>query len=236
MAGGTIILRPSADIYVDGLKKMPADSSTYFNLVNEEVCDVSSTYVYLKNASTGEEEGTYQFAVSNFAAVPINKFKITGIKACIYIWGGPAYEQYQISLRFDEIFVGTTKTSLESSHESKLRTHDMNQSPSYGLFIDHLNNYIIQNGLLPNDITGLITLNSNVDTTQKIGSETCVSQIYFEFDYEEITSSLFDKVGGAYKAATAAYRKVGGAWSEIPEDEAKATIKNNTIRRGIRKE
>ena len=60
-----------------------------------------------------------------------------------------------------------------------------------------------------------------------------LSQFYIEIEYTEILNmGIRKKVGGAVKAATAAYRKTNGSWTEITEEEAKDILKNNIITQG----
>jgi hypothetical protein len=60
-----------------------------------------------------------------------------------------------------------------------------------------------------------------------------VTQAYIELEYEYILDiGIHRRVGGVVKAATAAYRKVGGTWQEIDEAEAKDILNNNIITQG----
>jgi hypothetical protein len=65
------------------------------------------------------------------------------------------------------------------------------------------------------------------------GGKVFITQAYIEVLYDDVENvGIYDKINGKQKAATATYQKFNGTWSEIPEDEAKTIIKNNTIKRG----
>lgn len=236
MAGGTIILRPCEDVDSTNLSRYPEDSDSLYILINEKICDYDSTYIYSEEKNAGSKHTSkYDFKIS-WGAFPANKIKITGLRACAYAkpnWSDK--RTWSFTLIFDnvELTTGTLKPDNGNYTDYVLYEYNMANYNSYDLFINKLNNFIADKGLLPTDIACQLSFRAwHDDNSKSTDSPFMISQVYFEFDYEYLNIGLFKKKGDIYQAATNAYKKQNGTWSEIPEDEAKTILKNNTIRRG----
>lgn len=99
-------------------------------------------------------------------------------------------------------------------------------------FVAALNSYFAKYHKLP-QLEIEISTTGGSNTEKDTEAECKVSQVYLEMVLDKsLGFGIFDKVDGLYKAATVAYKKNGGTWTEISENECKEILKNNTIRRG----
>ena len=224
--------KPSADVIVG--HEIPDGFSAIYELLNEEVADDDYTEI----SSKGEDPKSSIVLVN----LSVEKAKISQIRLNSRIYIDVNYIGSRITFR---IYVGEKYYEIEQYADRPMGINDnvwyIDEYYSFesvisknALIIKEINSYYRANGTMPPIYIEIITDGQYYEGNS--GSKLTipkVSQVYLDVVYLTITDiGLFNKVGDAYKAATAAYRKAGGAWSEISEDEAKATIKNNTIRRG----
>lgn len=224
--------KPSADVIVG--HKIPDGFSAIYELLNEEVADDDFTEI----SSKGEDPKSSTVLVN----LSVEKAKISQIRLNSRIYIDLNHVGSSITFL---IYVGEKYYEIKQYENGAFLTNDNAwYTDKYYSFesvisknasiIKEINSYYRANGTMPLIYIEIITDGQYYEGSS--GSKTTipkVSQVYLDVVYEDITNiGIFDKVGGAYKAATAAYRKTGGAWSEITEDEAKTILKNNTIRRG----
>ena len=230
--GGQGVYRPSADIEVG--HAIPNGFSGIYELLDEEVTDDSFTEIC--------EEDDTSTSSTVLVKVPIKKAAIQQIRLvsrmCVTEEGDARGEvEFYISVNDSGgIPFGTYQSAgyLPTAWvEGEYYTFESVIPSDAEVYKDIESYYKINKTMPPLEIRIVTTGDSsNGYGGDKTGSAH-VSQVYLEIVYENITNiGIFDKIQSDHKAATAAYKKVGGTWTEISEDEAKATIKNNTIRRG----
>jgi hypothetical protein len=99
--------------------------------------------------------------------------------------------------------------------------------------VNFINNHIAQKGVTAplNLIMRVTTYCGGSDPHNDYPPISELSQAIFELECET-GINVYKKDVGVVKAATTAYRKLGGSWAEIPEEEAKDILKNNIITQG----
>lgn len=227
--------KPSADVIVG--HEIPDGFSAIYELLNEDVADDDYTEI----SSKGEDPKNSTLLVN----LSVEKTKILQMRLNARIYLDVLYpigsavtfnikageKSYQVKHRGRPTALGGGSAWVVDDYYSFESVISKNAS-----IIKEINSYYRANGTMPPIYIEIITDGEYAESSGSYGSkktEARVSQVYLDVVYEDITTiGIFDKIGGAYKAATAVYQKVGGRWSEISEDKAKATIKNNTIRRG----
>lgn len=231
MAEGTLILRPSADIYVEHVL-YPSDSTFAYLLINEEESDGFSTYIRSKPVSAltaSEISSTSKFRLSNTSAVGDKPFFVTSVM----VFGTSYCSQTEYARNSFTLEINGVAVKSDGVDE------DYKGGGWFGgafyEAIAIINDYLVVNKVLPE--INIIVESTSWDATgmgNKVKlAESGVSQLYVTLNYEEILDiGVFRKVNGVVKAATAAYRKLGGSWAEIPEEEAKDILKNNIITQG----
>lgn len=227
----TVILRPNSDI--------SGGSGTDYLKISETKADNEETTIGVDSAETEQNESiTYVFGLEELQVKKIN-VKSVKIVYCYYLSNSTsanASASGTISLTCIEDLIMSLYLIEDTSNEYLTKEYYADSST-----LDILQNHINENGFMLPPLQLGIELKASYSVNEGMAQEKSgsiyVTQAYVEIEYEELLNNgIFDKVGGVYKATMSAYRKVNGAWSEISEDEAKATIKNNTIRRVIRKE
>ena len=226
------ILRPSQDITVNHTK-YPEDSSSAYVLINEEVPDDSATYIFL--AMIADEEETWKCSSSFvFSTVlppskgRLKKAKII-IKEGIRTLTGANAENYRV---IASIKIGSeTKDFFINTRESEI-------GEEVGLFTQSadITDFVIKNPFLS---SCEVTLTQRCDSVKEVesGYKTydqvvrLITTAWIELEFQD-SIGVHEKNNGTYKAATTAYKKIDGAWTEISEDECKEILKNNDIRRG----
>ena len=103
----------------------------------------------------------------------------------------------------------------------------------YSALLSNTNAFLKKNDKLPELKMILRTVAHGMTNKNNYGCIR-VTQAYLEIVYEDITDiGVFKKANGAVKATAVAYRKLGGSWAEITEEEAKDVLKNNIITEGM---
>lgn len=225
MAEGIITLRPSADIYVEHIKN-PVNSSTAFNLINEEVPDGGTTYIRGWDIDidlySNQPIVTSEFELSAVELYPQKRIVVTDVhvlgQAYVYSTNGEdEYNHIYLKINNTEVFV-------------KLTTNDKNPF-DYQLSeaIVLLNDYISQYNRLPDMSFKYETVSDLYLNNAK--SKDCIpglTQIYFTISYTE-ELNIFSKSNGTWKPATAAYRKQNGTWVNIMEEEAQTILSSKLV-------
>lgn len=226
------ILRPSKDIIVNHTK-YPEDSPSAYGLINEEVPDDFATYIFL--AMIADKEETWE-CLSSFVfstVLPPSKGRLKKakiiIKEGLKTPSGTTIENYRV---IASIKIGSeTKDFVINTRES-----DIGEEIQLFTQSADITEFIMKNPYLSSYEVTLTQMCDSVEYSEE-GYKTydtvsrLITTAWIELDFED-SIGVCDKINGTYKAATAAYKKVGGAWSEITEDECKEVLKNNTIRRG----
>ena len=234
LEGGEDIFRPSADIAVG--HSIPSGFTTVYQLINEEEADDISTQIF----SDGTK--SYPDASSTVLVnILMQQVSIKQIKLVSRIFVG-LYAGYSAAVSFR---LSVNGAQFNTVQRSSLYRGSAWTTNSYYTFeavitsssdiVKEINSYYKTHKTMP-PVEILINTDGEYDAEGAAGakqSSAKVSQVYLDVVYEDITNiGIFDKVGGKQMPSTAAYKKVGGAWSEITEDECKELLKNNTIRRG----
>lgn len=235
MAQNTLILRPVSDIFRiqdQGQHYPDNDDIPAYLLVNEVAADGDATAICCQgeNGVNGSyTDAEYAFGL-DLSALP-TKIKITDINIYI-VWNRDtsAYESAEIGAK---IFIdgdeGVTCGTFSSQNEV---TNYESAIISGALVKETINSYISKNKAIP-PLYYSIFIGLSTGHEYKDSVRANVTQTYIELTYEDITDiGVRKKVNGNYTAATAAYQKIGGSWSEITEEDCKNILRNNTIRSG----
>jgi hypothetical protein len=223
VAEGKFYLRPSEDISVEHDMR-PSGSTSAYLLLNEEVSDEAGTYIKSGvHRSAHTETSSFKFS----GVVPNEEIRITELN---FVANGHRFESDMRN--FCTVTIGEQSVSKTISFDTAYSSDYSDVSE----LVDSLNDYIKANGAgsFPEVIASVTTdTESQPDDLKQQYPYTCFSQLYIEVTYKTVTGlGIYRKSGGAVKAATAAYRKLGGSWVEITEEEAKGVLKNNIITQG----
>lgn len=225
----SFILRPSADVKV-GHKITPSDSLYAYQLINESVHDGNATALI----ATGDEIVNLITYTSNFMLggdiPPLNEITdvIVGMVVCT---PNPDYynlvDSHSIEISVNGISCGQKFVCSHTGEEWYLHTVTHPEA------VDTINNHLKEFGEFP---AISISLYSRMEGSDNLGNkssehDTYITQVYVEFRYIS-DKEIYQKNDGKYKYASVTYQKKNGTWTEIPSDEAKTIIINNTIRRG----
>lgn len=251
----TVILRPTSDYTSETSTLSKSSGNNYYSLINEEVSDDDSSYIYTDISSTT--------SISNVAYVVAKWAKKTPIKLT----------SIKIHL--------TSKTTSSNSNDSKQGTYQVflegtdiqfNGSPISDIASD--NRVVCGNAVLMTDLTSsytertkvlslagmyakngsdqitpteLIVNNFSLGTTyfvirvslsgQKKSSkndsfQNRITQVYLEVTYEDVeaTTGFYLKQNGAYAEAQALYQKVNGVWVACDKTAFNTTTKYKHIK------
>ena len=214
MATGTFILRPSADISV-GHTLYPSDSTAAYLLINEETDDGSSTYI-TSNSSSGL---TSKFALSG--NIPSELAKVTNIKV-VHVSSNAA-SNYTSIINYSLEIDGTKVSVSDSFSPSDTSYIVYEKNITDTTFLNKLNS----SGAF-SDLTLTITSSCASNKSYKVNT----TQVYLEVTYNTADIGVHKKINGSWVAATQAYQKTNGAWTEITADECKAILQNSLCKRG----
>lgn len=252
-----IYLRPTSDlgvfdqdgnnVYNEVLQNgvYPPGSASLYNLISEEVPDQAATYIK-QIANDKKVEKTYIFGIDT-KQIP-TKIKTSNVTVSINCYQYREADDakiYPLIYINDVPYTGVVKTGLngvilgEVEYITPYR-EDYDGYPDFGTSvfflndsaIEAINEFINKNKKFP-DIKISFRIVMEKPTTDGKENEVRLSWTQITIFYEDKNNiGIFDKVNGLYKAATVAYKKNGGTWTEISENECKEILKNNTIRRG----
>jgi hypothetical protein len=219
MAAGTVALRPSADISLGHNRYPTSGSSTGFDRINETTQDGSSTYISYETTASGS--ATSQFKLSG--SIP-EGMKCTGAKFCAVcnLTGNASDKTCNID-------AGITVNGTTYSGTVNIPTGGAFTMYSVDIpdVISAINSYISQYGTFP-AVTLTLTTNIILGAEEKKEANNKITQVYLELSYEEQTGTgIHMKIGGGWKEATQAFKKVNGAWVEITADECKTILRNS---------
>ena len=213
MATGTIILRPCADISADHSSVPNLSQKNLYTIINEEVADGDSTYIYAYRDSK-----TSKFQLSSGAIPP--EATIIDVTICAVPYSENENEQTFI------IEVNGTQAT-----ETPILYPDQAFNGSVPSAITLINNYFIANKTLPQLVLTLISESPDAPSKSDV-KRSGITQVYVVLTYEVKTDiGIHHKVNGEWKAASQAYKKVNGSWAEITADEAKQIIASHLIKR-----
>lgn len=229
MAEHVAILRPISDI--------PENDNPIFLLVNEEVADDSSTEISLEGGVgfNGEsEEVNYAFGIDT-SQIP-SKANVLNVRLMVRSRAiGNAGGNITGGLYVNDAKVASSTVLNYSSYAQYSELTGEYQSLFLAFTVDDIkviNTYIKEHKSFP-PLYFYIHLYAGVANEYKDAPVIYLTQTYLEITYNDVVNiGVYEKAGGKQMPSTAAYKKVGGAWSEITEDECKEVLKNNTIRRG----
>lgn len=233
MAEGIFYLRPSADISVNHTMK-PADSTAAYLLINETEHDGFLTTIKVETGTHDTKTSTFKLSLDEGVSLP----KVISAQIIIHIGvtmsgshrftvfdgsGAVIYELY--ALYEDTVSSGSTfhitdTEGIDEVRSGGAQTFAFNTSA----LVDYVNRH--------DDSDLILTITTSADVnSEKSTASAFVSQAIFKLVCET-SIGIHRKVGGVVKAATAAYKKVGGSWVEVPEEEAKDILNNNIITQG----
>jgi hypothetical protein len=248
MATGKMILRPYSAVVLSNHKGYPENTALY-RWISEEVCDGDETYIYAPAPEGSKNDLVEQISetlVYFEYKVPDKKINIENIKIK-YCAKSSKYASSNSKIWFDltvssSAEIGTYRTTLESlTEEYPTESSEITIDDDY---TQKLNNALSKKsaGSSEKFYFKVSTANGYNYEQEKGSLETItfytyvdvrLSQFYIEIEYTEILNmGIYKKVAGAVKAARATYRKLGGSWVEITEEEAKGVLKNNIITQG----
>lgn len=223
MATGTLILRPSADVSIEHEKK-PESSANAYLLIDEKVADDDSTYLQLSDDKTAI--ATSSFKMNSFVLpqgiVKINDFHITYRVYVSSASVGVATYTNEFSAIVTISGTDTSKITVASNVSAREWVDcTVNSTDAITLLNAKLSS-----------VSSTIPIKLTVDSSlasEVIGKATVslrITQVYITIEYEyDENIGVYHKVGGAWKPATAAYKKVNGVWTEITGDECKAYLR-----------
>lgn len=224
MAAGTVALRPSADILLGHRIYPTSGSSTGFDRINETTQDGHSTHIYLETTTSGS--ATSQFELSG--SIP-EGMKCTGAKFCAVCRFTGDVSDTTCNIDAGITVNGSTYTGVINIPKVGTYTMFSGDIPDV---VSAINSYISQYNTFP-AVTLTLTTNVILGAEDKQGADINITQVYLELSYEEQTGAgIHMKIGGGWKEATQAYRKVNGAWVEITADECKTILQNSFCIRG----
>lgn len=237
MDENTIILRPISD-YSRNCGKgdhIPDSDSPAYILVNEEEADNDASYIFLAggigiNGSDGDAEYVFNLDVPK---IPTKK-KIKNILFHLVCMGDGDGNGSIIP----GLLINNTQYRGSSVNYRVYYPDENDMTNEYKMYSSGLSESEIE--IINNTFDAVITqLCLSVDLSVSVAPEykregsLYLTQVYLEIALEdEKNIGVFYKINGTYKAATTAYKKINGAWTEISEDECKEILKNNNIRRG----
>lgn len=225
MVSGKLYLRPSADISV-GHSLYPSTSAEACLLINEEVCDGDSTYIYF----TSEDGGT----TSRFAMTIQKQPKITAIKSGIIAISPTYHDAYGNDIGSDDLTIyinGTAYTTYKSicHYSTELIKDYTEQRFNLTDEVSALQSYLSTNGSLPSielEIYTFAAVNEGAKTATT--GKHRVGQVYIELDCE-YEYEIYKKESGEWKPAHTVYQKQSGSWVEITLNELKNILQNSFI-------
>lgn len=241
MANGKIILKPYSGDSGNQHLGYPENTEIY-RWISEDVSDGDVDYIYAPAPT--ENAQVRQELLSLFylnGAIPQNRIKVSSIKIK-YSARETVVCEYSSTIRFTLISGAIARQTEAKDVSEYLSEPEEIALPAED--VQNLNEWlaVANKGAFPEFSIFVYTVNGcNVESSK--GSlenittyhyaEVRLSQLYIEIDYEEILDiGIHRQVNGAVKAAVAAYRKLGGSWAEITEEEAKDILKNNIITQG----
>lgn len=224
MALNKFYLRPVADISLQHAL-YPEDSTTGYNLINEEVYDEEATYIY-HNVLADAEEETLVSTFSLGGNIPSNYTPVASWLSAKFI--APSYDSdYSVKVFFNNILQG----ELYCPHTSFNLTLSPENVSIFRLNLEKpLKEYIKQNGYtetLP--VTIEITTHHAANTGNKTSDyQMKIGQVYIEIEYTDYNQSYI-KYGTEWAKPVTAYKKNNGQWEELIEDDFLDNIQNNTF-------
>ena len=248
MAAQKVILRPISDISaVKGTidagtnrsySTFPEGTTNLYTLVGEAVADDDATYIEHASSEAIGCDWIYTFGL-NTSGIP-NNAKITSVTMYIRgkhsVYGNYAYARlaivvngvvyYHVGSKEDASDFGLTTTDPDSITTSIYGTKSKTLTDDG---ITAINNYIQSNKKLPT-LQYAVQVYEKKSGSQGKDYNYRFTQCHVEIEYTT-DIGVHHKANGAWVAATAAYRKVNGAWSEISEDECKAILSSNLIKK-----
>lgn len=230
MATSTFYLRPSGDVEKSYFSVYPSTLEHYYLAINEEECDESSTYISydIKDDGSGYETSvTFDFDGN----IPDAMHRILSASITLCAMGDGSDDGTYGYAHVDFIiYVGNDSLTISGAEISESGFEEISEQSE--ALASLVNEYLKENNKFPS-ITVKLYISGSTGGSPK-GSrdyQIFISQLFMIFSCST-DIGIYDKVGGKQKAATATYQKVNGKWTDIPEDEAKIIIKNNTIKRG----
>ena len=230
MARKKFILKPVADISLQH-SLYPADSTTGYNLINEEVDDGDATYIYKSVLATREEEtvtSTFKMGCDN---VPDNYYPIacwlhTNIKSTM----GSDDEKSSVTLSLQLGENSEDLFTIELTNGLMGGTYDYEYRPIriYNLEKKIQNFYEeSQNNSDPQIILSITTHIEASSAEKATDHEVKIGQVYLEVEYTDYMQSSI-KCSTEWAKPVTTYKKINGTWSELTETEFLEDMQNNS--------
>lgn len=224
-----LILRPQYDIYAQ--HPVPEGFSGVWDLINEEKADGDSTRIEAYVHGKGNNESNLSSEVG-FRTIHFNKKRITQIILTISFKCQKSMFESSVNIDYTITSAGQKSVWLVASDIVTTLGYITKDFVADETLISAINSHIESTGYLP-EIRLKIQTNLYVEENKDSSNEYYITQAYITLTYEDGTIGIRKKNGGAVKAATAAYRKLGGSWVEVTEEETKDILKNNIITEGM---
>lgn len=229
MDATTFILRPSADISV-GHSLYPEGSTAGYLLIDEEVSDEDSTYIFVKSLTDDSLalEDTTVTATSSFRLsgnVPNDEITVTNIDlvySAMYSAYGTKTSSYTLIVNGISIDTASLPNTMYS-YDAKTITLGSD-------VVDYINNYIMLNGGFP-EITISIqssATSSENDKGKQVGY-VYLSQLYLNVTYN---TGVYRKILDTWKPSYQLYQKINNVWTRVTSSNAKAIMRSNLLKTG----
>lgn len=245
MATGTIILRPSADIFI-GHTLAPLDSTVGYVLINEETTDLSSTFIGARMLSSDfVDDGliineSSEFELSAIDNIPNEKIIITGVK--IHSYGTNGSDSDILSNKIGLCVNG----EVCRLHDILYTDFILNDDGTEGIYgynvvddiesIQMLNKHLLKTdiGIIPSISIQFITSvgDYNGDPDDKFKYVYCptLSTIWVELSYETYAGlPIYKKNEHEWKMGYGVYIKSNGSWVKQDIDTAISYINNKFV-------
>lgn len=224
----SFILRPNADVKV-GHKITPSDSLYAYQLINESVPDGMATAITAAGDEIVVEENyTSMFKLNgNFPTIGKIDNVVVGLVAFMSLKGANIDDYHYIDLIVNGMSYGEKMVCSHTTTEQILHT------VQYPEIVGVVNEYLKKHNEFPEISVSIRSsmMGRNLSGNKSDTRLAYITQMYSEFYYSD-NKEIYQKNDGKYKYASGTYQKKNGTWAEIPSDEAKTIVKNNTIRRG----
>lgn len=227
-----LILRPIHDAIKTS--HSCSSGSTAYILVNEEVADDDSTYIYQTLSKDSAAAGSW----FNIEIPDIRNFKLLSLETCARA-KATSKKSSDTKVLIHYLYInGTFKQlgiygDLSNEYTNFFRPYDDNDAERYGALIGKTFEKFSDTG-----ITGFGISTSGLKGASKNDDfEMRVTQAWLKITYEEVpepepgtSTSIYLKQNGAYAQAKAIWKKTNGVWDKTDKTAIDATKKYRLIK------
>lgn len=181
MATGTLVFRPNADISVSHNR---STGNNGYSLINETTADDDSSYIYQTLSSTSSRSVTSTFTLGLVGTLPTGNIQITAARLYSRAKRGNNNE----SASYTCYFAAGTQSGGNSSSaatSATLTTSYVTTNSTSSSLVNDINNLILPNDF-PYISVKVTTTGAKSSGKNASNGYARVTQIYAEFDYEEV--------------------------------------------------